>query len=261
MRLRYLLFVLLLFSGGLRADVLESIIDRGTVRVGVSMFVPWTMKSESGQLYGFEVDVAKKIAEDIGVKPEFKVYEWEDILPALQKGEIDLIAAGMAITPARALKINFSRPYAESGVSMATNTKLTEHIKGLKELNQPGIVIAVVADTIGSDLARPLFGKAEVKAFRTREEAEKALLNGEAQAYLGSMAEINFFALQHPDKVDVPMSKPLLAYSIAFGVRKGEQEWLNFLDAWVTARQTDKWLVSTNKYWFNTLDWSKKTPE
>ena len=74
----------------------------------------------------------------------------------------------------------------------------------------------------------------------------------------GSMAEINFFALQNPDKVDRPMSKPLLAYSIALGARKGEQEWLNFLNAWVTARQTDKWLSSTHKYWFNTLDWSKE---
>ena len=258
MRLRYFLFVLVFLSGGLQADALDAILERGTVRVGVSLFVPWTMKGESGQLAGFEVDVAKKLAEDMGVKAELKVYDWEDIIPALQKGEIDVIAGGMAITPSRALKINFSAPYSESGVSMATNTTMTEHIQRLNDLPTPGIVVAAVTDTIGSDLAKPLFGKAEVKEFKTNTEAEKAVLDGKAHAYLGSMAEINFFALQNPGKVDMPMSKPLLAYSIAFGVRKGEQEWLNFLNSWVTARQTDKWLGSTQKYWFNTLDWSKE---
>ena len=261
MRLRYFLFVLVFLSGGLQADALDTILQKGTLRVGVSLFVPWTMKGESDQLYGFEVDVAKKLAEDMGVKAELVVYDWEDIIPALQKNEIDVIAGGMAITPARALKINFSAPYTESGVSLATNTGMTENIKGLKELNQPGIVIAAVRDTIGADLAGPLFGNAEVKKYRTNVDAEKAVLEGKAHAYMGSMAEINFFALQNPDKVDVPMTKPLLAYSIALGVRKGEQEWLNFLNAWVTARQTDKWLSSTHKYWFNSLDWSKEARE
>lgn len=258
MWLRNVLVVLLLLASSVRADVLANIAERGTVRVGVALFVPWTMSSESGKLYGFEVDVANKIAADMSVKPELKVYDWEDIIPALEKGEIDLIAGGMAITPARALRINFSAPYTESGVSLVTNTQKTKDIKGLQELNKPGIVLATVNDTIGFDLAKSLFSKAEIMTVATNREAEKALLDGRAHAYVGSMAEVNFFALQHKDKVDLPIKKPLLAYPIAFGVRKGDQEWLNFLNAWVAARQTDKWLTSTHRYWFDSLDWSKE---
>ena len=80
---------------------------------------------ESGELYGFELDVANKLAEDMGVKAELKVYEWDDIIAALVEGEIDIIAGGMAITPARALKVNFTRPYASSGITMATNMSIT----------------------------------------------------------------------------------------------------------------------------------------
>jgi len=102
------------------ADVLDDILDKGTIRVGVAEFVPWTFRAESGDLVGFEVDVAKKIASDMGVAAEFKVYEWDAIIPALQNDEIDVIAGGMAITPERALKVNFSRPLAKSGVGLAT---------------------------------------------------------------------------------------------------------------------------------------------
>ena len=134
--------IVVFFSTSVSADVLDEIIERGTIRVGVAEFVPWTLKNKAGELVGFEIDVAKKIARDMGVKPEFKVYVWEDIIPAVQKGEIDIIAGGMAITPARALKVNFSRPLARSGgVGLATNTRMTFEIESLKQLDSPEIVI------------------------------------------------------------------------------------------------------------------------
>ena len=62
------------------ADTLEDILQQGKLRVGVSLFSPWVMKDSNGNLAGFEVDVAKQIASDMGVKPEFKIYNWEDII-------------------------------------------------------------------------------------------------------------------------------------------------------------------------------------
>jgi len=171
---------LMFLSVGVHADALDDIIERGTLRIGVSLFVPWTMEDESGQLSGYEIDVSKKLAQDMSVKPKFVVYKWEDIIPALRKGEIDIIAGGMAITPARALKINFSNPYADSGISIATNTKMTRDIKSLEELNQENIIISCVSESVLHELANRLFDKANVKAFNTAEEATKAVMEGES---------------------------------------------------------------------------------
>ena len=104
------------------ADTLDDIIKNGTLKVGVSLFTPWTMQDASKQLSGFEIDVADKLAQDMGVKVKYSVYEWDLIIDALNKGEIDLIAGGMSITPARALKVNFIRPYADSGLSLIAHT-------------------------------------------------------------------------------------------------------------------------------------------
>jgi len=193
----------------------------------------------------------------MGVKPEFKLYKWEEIIPALKKGEIDVIVAGMAITPARALKINFSLPYADSGIALATNFEKTKDIKNLDELNRQDIIIAVMAETVSFKLANQLFDKAKVKACKTSDEAEEAVVEGTAHAYLAGMPQPRFLALRHPDKVDFPLERPLLTFKAGMAVQKGEQEWLNFLNSWVTARQADKWLLATHKYWFSSLHRSK----
>ena len=100
---------------------LQSVLENGTLRVGVSLFTPWTLKTKNGDIVGFEIDVAKQLAKDLGVKPEFHVLDWEKIIPNLLNRKIDIIIAGIVITPQRALKVNFSQPYDSSGVSLATN--------------------------------------------------------------------------------------------------------------------------------------------
>jgi polar amino acid transport system substrate-binding protein len=250
--------VLLVFlSVEVHADTLDDIIERGTLRIGVSLFEPWTMEDESGQLSGYEIDVTRKLAQDMNVKPKFIVYKWEDIIQALSKGEIDIIASGMAITPARALKINFSAPYATSGISLATNTEMTRDIKGLEELNQKNIVISGVSESISLELAKRLFKNADIKIFKTSKEAADAVINGEAHAYVATSPQPKFLALNYPKLIDMPMTKPLLSYKAGFGVTKGEQEWLNFLNAWITAREVDKWLPTSHKHWFGSLGWRK----
>jgi polar amino acid transport system substrate-binding protein len=253
---RLLPLLSLLIASYAAADVLDEILDKGTIRVGVAEFVPWTFRTESGDLVGFEVDVARKIASDMGIAAEFKVYKWDAIIPALQNDEIDVIAGGMAITPERALKVNFSRPLAESGVGLATNTTMTQNMKTLDDLNAKSVTITTVGETLAARVAATLFDSANVKVFATTEPAEKAVLEGRAHAYLAGMPEVRFLVLRNPAKLDLPINEPLVTSSEALAVKKGEQQLLNFLDAWVTARQTDSWLATTRDYWFGTLEWA-----
>lgn len=253
---RLLSLCVLLAASPVFADALDDILERGTIRVGVSEFVPWTMKTADGELVGFEIDVAKKIASDMGVRAELKLYGWADIIAALNKGEIDIIAGGMAMTPARALQVNFTRPTAESGIGIATNTEMTMSVTSFSELNDPKIIIATVADTYAASVAEMFFNEASVNTFRSVEQAEEQVVKGRAHVYLAGMSEARFLALKHPDVVDIPVGEPLVAQSEGLAVRKGEQELLNFLNTWVTARQTDRWLPTTRDYWFESMTWA-----
>jgi polar amino acid transport system substrate-binding protein len=239
----------------LQADMIEEILERGTLKVGVSLFEPWTMKSESGELYGFEVDVANKLAEDMGVDTEFVVYEWSDIIEGLVSGEIDLIVGGMAITPERALKVNFTQPYANSGITMVTNTAMTQDIDNLEDLNQPDTTFVVVTGSTAETLVKTLFDNATLMVVKEAADAAKAILSGNVHVYVAASPQPEFLAMQNPGTIDIPLLRPLLTYKAGIAVPKGEQELLNFLNAWITARDADKWLSASHKYWFGSLEW------
>ena len=174
--------LLMLAMSPAQADVLDDVLKRKTLRVGVSEFTPWTVRTESGELIGFEIDLARKLAEDMGVDPDFKVYQWNDIINALQLGEIDIIAGGMAITPARALQVNFSRPVATSGVGLATNTEMTADIETLADLNDASITITTVSDSLAAGVAQRLFTDANVQTFAEPGPAEADALEARAHA-------------------------------------------------------------------------------
>ena len=260
----WILAVFFLFVGVIQsASALESVShssfnkirERGVLRVGISPFTPWAFKDKDGKLVGFEIDVAKKLAKDMGVTPKFISYDWEKLIPALNEGKIDIISAGMAITPQRALNVNFSSPYAISGISLATHIKGTKHIKSVRELNHRSMKIGVVSETVSEELAKRIFSKASVIAFKKSKEAEDAIVTGKIHAYLEAKPIPRFIALDHPKQVDVPLSKPLLATKAGFAINKGDPDFLNFLNSWVVAREADTWLSSTHDYWFKSLQW------
>ena len=111
------------------ADVLEDIQKRGSLKVGMSTFVPWAMRDKDGNLIGFEIDVATKVAEDMGVKVEFVPTAWSGIIPSLIAKKFDIIIGGMSITPQRNLTVNFTVPYAHSGQQMAASMQLAGDFK------------------------------------------------------------------------------------------------------------------------------------
>ena len=139
----------------------------------------------------------------------------------------------MAITPRRALQVNFSQPLANSGISIATNVEKTKNVSALRHLNDERIVIAVVADTLAQSVTHTFFPAANIKVYPTSEIAEKEILENRAHAYVASVPEINFLALKNRKRIDLPISEPIMASSEGLAVKKGEQQLLNFLNSWI----------------------------
>jgi len=238
-----------------RQDAFYTIIKKGELRVGISEVAPWVMKDRHGKLIGFEIDIARQLAHDMGVKLVFKQYEWNRLIPALLKGKIDLIASGMSITPQRSLKVDFSHPYESSGYSLVSNLKLTKDFTSISDLNNKNVTITAVKGTVSAELARKIFPKASLELKNTAKEASAAVVKGQAHAFVASSPIPEFTTSQYPEKCDMPLSKPLLKTREAFAVNKGNQELLNYLNSWIVAHNADGWIRSTHKYWFKTLQW------
>jgi len=238
--------------------LLHDIQKNGEIVVGISILQPWVMKNKKGEYVGFEIDIAKQLATDMGVKIKFKEYPWKKMIPALRKGEIDIIASGLSITPHRALKIDFSNPYSSSGYSLASCLSLTKGFNNIKEMNDEHVYIAAVEGTVSAGLVKRIFPEAILSLQKTRKEASAAVISCKVHAFIAPSPIPDFIALKHPKIVDLPLKKPLLSTKEAFAIRKNNQPMLNFLNAWITAHSADNWIESSHKYWFESLNWQPK---
>jgi polar amino acid transport system substrate-binding protein len=250
-----LLLAAMALFGTAQARSLQEVRNTATLRVGLALFPPWTARTPKGELIGFEVDVAKQLAADMGVKPVLLTYDVERLIPALESGEIDLIAAGLAITPQRALHVNFSEPYAENGITLATHMPGTLDVKKLEDLDSPDYSVAAVQGSVAVQLVQRLWPNARLREFASAEAASAALVAGDVQGYVEDEPVPTFLALENPEVVDVPMDRPLLASKAGFAVNKGDADFLAFLNAWITAHEADTWLPTTTSYWFESLNW------
>jgi polar amino acid transport system substrate-binding protein len=96
-----------------RADDLADIKKRGTVRIGIlTENPPWSSMNTSGQLTGYDVDVADALAKKIGVKPEYSLVTTPNRIAQLLSGKVDLLIAVVGMYPDRAKVVQFSKPYA-----------------------------------------------------------------------------------------------------------------------------------------------------
>lgn len=238
--------------------MVEEVLQRGVLRVGMSTFVPWAMPDKNGQLVGFEIDVATKLAEDMGVKVEFIPTKWAGILPALLTGKFDIIIGGMGIVPQRNLKVNFSIPYDHSGMSIVAGKEKAAGFKTLEDFNKPEVVIVSRLGSTAATAAQKFLPKATHRAFDDEAQQYQELLNGRAHAVVASAPTPAFQAIAHPDKLFLPLSGTFTEEPIGFAVRKGDPDSLNFLDGWIRVKTADGWLKERKDYWFNTRDWESR---
>jgi polar amino acid transport system substrate-binding protein len=236
-------------------STIEQVLQRGVLRVGMSTFVPWAMKDKTGNLIGFEIDVAKRLAQDMGVQVEFVPTKWSGILPALLTGKFDIIIGGMGITPERNLKVNFSMPYDYTGMSMVASKKLAKGFKSLGDFNRSDVTIAARIGTTAAAAAKKLIPKAKLRLFDDESQAVQELLNGRVHALIASAPLPAFQALEYPDKLFLPMKDNFTKEPIGFAVVKSDVDTLNFLNSWITVVEAEGWLKEHKHYWFETKEW------
>jgi polar amino acid transport system substrate-binding protein len=150
------LCLLLAASGctGTQAPVSPSapVTSEKTYIVGIDgQYQPFSYVDSNGNAQGFDVDAMRWIAEKKGMKVSFMPTAWDGIIPALQAKKIDLIYAGMTITPERAEQVNFTAPYWEvnQDVVVRNDSRITlEDVKAGKAVigTQSGCTAAIWID-------------------------------------------------------------------------------------------------------------------
>lgn len=237
------------------SGVIEDVRHRGLLKVGVGMFEPWVMCDANDELIGFEVDLARKLAEDLGVRIQFVRMEWYFIVPALVERKFDVIVSGMSITPARSLLVNFSEPYSEFGTAIVPNISLTRGYASVEDFNRSDVTFAVRRGATTVALVEREFPDAMLRSFDTDAEVVAAVTSGDAHATAVDQVTATRFIHEHPDVLHRPFATLFDRLPQAIAMRRGDVDGLNYFDSWVGHYRVNGWIAERWRYWFESRDW------
>ena len=188
-------------------SVIETIKKRGVIKIGLSLFVPWSMRDKSGELIGFELDVGRQARRGHGCRsPNSSPRPGTGSSPALVAGKFDAIISGMSVTAQRNLTINFTNPYAYSGLTVLANRQMTEGFT-LEDFNSEDVTFAARRGATPAVLIPELFPKAQMLQFDEDRAAAQEVLNGNAHATMAAQPTPNREANNYPDTLYVPFDK------------------------------------------------------
>jgi lysine-arginine-ornithine-binding protein len=206
-----------------------------TIKLGTDpTFAPFESKSPSGEIIGFEIDIAKAMCEKMGVKPVWVENDFDTIIPALQAKKFDAIVSGMAVNEKRKQQINFTDKvfHTPAGMVVRKGSGLTTRVETLK-----GKSIGMQQGTIFEQYARKYYAPngVTVTPYKTPDLYRADLLAGRLDAVMDDAVVLQTTLLATPEGKDFEYAKPALKDEIfgvgaGFGVRKEDTALLKKLN-------------------------------
>ena len=173
-------------TGGTSASpVLDRIQRRGELVVGtMGNMPPLNMTAKDGEIFGLEPDLARLFAEAMNVKVRFVTKPFNELLPALQSGQVDMVLSGMTITPVRNRKVAFIGPYFISGKAFLTKTKTLAYAEKPGDANNSNTKIVTLKGSTSQAFAEALLDKTTLFTTATYDEAIEMVLQDKVQAMI-----------------------------------------------------------------------------
>ncbi len=241
-----------------KKSTLEQILKNGELRVGFeSGYMPFEMTDKKGRFVGFDIDMAKEMAKAMGVKFVPVNTAWDGIIPALITKKFDILISGMTITQERNLKVNFADPFIIVGQTILLNKKHEGKVKSYKDLNNGKFVVTSKLGTTGEQSVKRMIPKCTYKSFETETEAAMEVLTGKADAYVYDQPNcVVFMAEQGAGKL-VFLDKPFTYEPLAWALRKGDPDFLNWLNNFLRQVKNDGRYDKMYDKWIKNVDWYK----
>lgn len=229
----------------LAAQTPDEIKAKGNVNVGMLVdFPPFGVMDASGQPDGYDADVAKLLAEDLGVQLTIVPVTGPNRIPYLLSGQVDLLVASLGITPERAERVDFSEPYA--GIAIAVYGLADVDLSAPEKLEGRtiGVTRASTQDTAVTAVAP---AGATIQRFDDDASAVQALLAGQVEAIGVSNIIINQIEQVAPGRFDVKFDLSQQRQGIA--VRPGSDALLAEVNTFIEKVKADGSLSAIHEKW------------
>ena len=226
--------------------------DAVVYKVGTEpTFPPFDTTDDAGNIVGFDMDLITAIGEDQGFTVTFENLQFDSLIPAIQAGNIDIIAAGMNCeNDERREQVDFSTPYYESGLVVAVAAD-NETILSVDDLT-PDMKVDAQIGTTGADAVTELAAEGKIKEaviLNGLDTAMLQLINGDVQAVINDLPVTKAYIEKQPDAIKI-VGEVMNAEAYAIAVQKGNTELLEKINTGMANIQANGKFDEIYDKWF-----------
>ncbi|MBM3695814.1 MAG: transporter substrate-binding domain-containing protein [Actinobacteria bacterium] len=218
-------------AGVIEGNLLNQIKERGSLRVGMSLqFEPQMYKDANNQPAGYDVEVLKLLAADLGVTLDISDQEFEALIPGLLAGQFDLVSVGLVGRPARLEQLWFTCPYVPYRQVAVVNDGAG--ITSKEQLNDPNVTITALIGSTAANLVSSTFPQAKLVELE-QAPAFLEVASGRADAIVVEEYMAIPFVRQNPGTSILNPDAPFKQEYGAWALPRGEVVWKDYLNGWL----------------------------
>lgn len=219
---------------------LEAVRQAGELRVCIwpAYFAISYLNPRTDRLEGIDIDLAGQFAADLGVRVRFVDSSFVAFVGDLDTDRCDVAMFAVGVTEERSRRVAFSAPYLRSDV-YAVTTKSQKRIREWKDIDQPGVIVAVQRGTYMEPLMKRLLRQSEILSVAPPQTREAEIQAGRADVFISDYPYTRRMLLFYDWTLVIEAPAPVSPTNYAYAVRQGDPDWLARVDAFVAAIKRD----------------------
>ncbi|WP_455146069.1 amino acid ABC transporter substrate-binding protein [Brachyspira pilosicoli] len=230
---------------------LQKVKENGKLVLGLDdTLAPMGFRDDNGEIVGFDIDLAREVANRLGVELEAKPIDWSSAILSLKKGDVDVIWNGFAVNESRKQQVNFTKPYLYNRLMIAKYSD-RDDINSKEELK--GKIVGVQSGSSNYEtLVNDPVSK-EIKEIRQYDSYVNAFLDLEAKridAVIVDEIVARYYISKENANFTLLEDKPITSQYLSVGLRKTDTELLNAIDKALDDMRADGKAAEISTKWF-----------
>jgi polar amino acid transport system substrate-binding protein len=218
------------------------------------------MKNKSGEIIGLEVDLLEALAQSMGLESRLVPMPFADLLPALEKGDVDMVMSGMTITPERNARVAFVGPYVISGKSLLTKSKTIASVESIAALDLPDRTYAALRGSTSEGFVKTNLPQAKLVPTRDYDAAVQMVIDDEVDALVADYPICALSVLRNPMEGLSMLVAPFTVEPLGIALPADDPLFVNLVENYLTTLDGTGLLTQLKAKWFSDGSWVSELP-
>jgi polar amino acid transport system substrate-binding protein len=238
------------------APVLGRIVARGELLVGTSgNQPPLNATTKAGEIIGLEADLAGAMAQAMGVTLRFVPMPFGELLPALERGTVDVVLSSVTMTPQRNTRVAFVGPYFVSGKALLTKSKRMAAIKESGEIDNASTTLAALEGSTSQAFVQNAIPRARLVTVKDYDRAVGMVIDGSVDALVADFTFCVVSTLRHPKEKLATLVAPLTFEPLGVALPAGDPLLVNWMENFLLMLEGSGAMDDLRTRWFQSGSW------